>query len=83
MLGMLQSIDSTPRRIGMRFLGMSGDEAEAQIPTWAWAVGALALGVTTGVMMAPKLRLAKNSLKSAIGSGQLANKARKVFGRFG
>lgn len=83
-LGMLQGIDTSPRRIGMRFLGMSGEEADARVPAWAWTVGALALGVTAGVILAPKLKLATNSLKGLAGKArQLASNERKVFGRYG
>jgi hypothetical protein len=81
---MLQGIDTSPKRIGMRFLGMSGEEANATIPAWAWTVGALALGVTAGVLLAPKIEMATNRLSSLTGKArQIASKDRKVFGRYG
>jgi hypothetical protein len=84
MLGVLSSIDNSPQRIGMRFLGMSGDEADRGIPSWSLAVAALALGVTAGVMLGPKLQMARNSLNRLTGrSSGTASSNRKVFGRYG
>lgn len=83
LLGMVRNIDSTPKLIAGRFLGLSGDEVKVGIPSWALVVGALGLGIAAGVVLAPKVEMAKNSLK-VIGrqAKSLASNKRQVFGRY-
>jgi hypothetical protein len=40
----------------LSFAGLSGDEQRSGVPTWAWCLAVLAVGVYTGVQVAPKLR---------------------------
>jgi hypothetical protein len=83
LLGMVRDIDPNPRRLAGRFLGLSGEEADAGIPTWAWAAGALLVGVALGVVVAPHASMARNSLKNIAGKArQVASGDRKVFGRY-
>jgi hypothetical protein len=45
-----QKVDPNPMRLAGRFLGLSGDEQAAGVPTWGWCALALGLGFIGGVM---------------------------------
>lgn len=82
-LSMVRNVDSSPVRIAKRFLGLSGAEMEAGIPTWAWVGGALAVGVATGIVLAPKFEAAKSSVEMlAKNASRQPSRRRKVFGRY-
>lgn len=45
-----------PKGTALSFLGLSPEEQQAGVPTWAWAVIALGAGVYLGNRYAPKLK---------------------------
>ena len=83
LLGLAKQIDSSPKRIASRFIGMSGEEVDVGIPGWAWGVAAAGIGVVAGIIIAPKLKMTQNSIKK-IGkkARKFASRKRAVFGRF-
>jgi hypothetical protein len=46
----VQKVDGNPLRLAGRFLGLSGPETDAGIPTWGWCALALGVGFIGGVM---------------------------------
>lgn len=45
-----------PSGTALSFLGLSESEQQAGIPTWAWCVVVLGVGVYVGVKVAPRFK---------------------------